>query len=206
MTAAVILLGGGGHAAVVAEALRTMGIAVAGIVAHDPPAGVLAGCLHLGGDEALLAGAARPALANGIGMIRPGSLRRRVFQRFAGFPFPPVVHAAAVVAQGVTLGEGCQVMAGAVLQPGTRLGANAVVNTGACVDHDCVLGDHVHVAPRAVLSGGVTVGEDTLIGVGATVLQGIRVGAGCLVAAGAVVVRDVPDGAVVMGVPARQRG
>lgn len=207
MSEAVVLLGGGGHAAVVAEALRTMGVSVAGIVAPDPPSGVLAGVRHLGGDEVLLGWSnERPSLANGIGGIRPGGARRRTFEQFRTFPFLRVIHAGAIVAPSVQLAEGCQVMAGAVIQPGTRIGANALVNTGACVDHDCVIGAHVHIAPRAVLSGGVTVGEDSHIGVGAVVLQGVQIGAGCLVAAGAVVIRDVADGAVVMGVPARQHG
>lgn len=41
------------------------------------------------------------------------------------------------------------------------------------------------------------------IGTGATVLAGVRIGRGAVVAAGAVVVKDVPDYAVVAGVPAK---
>lgn len=199
----VVLLGGGGHAAVVAEALRTMGVTVAGIAAPEPPRGALVALPHFGSDEALPPGA---RLANGIGAVAPGGPRRAAFERLrrAGFEFLCVVHTAAVVAAGVVLEAGAQVMAGAVIQPGSRLGANALVNTGACVDHDCDLGEHVHIAPRAVLSGGVSVGPGAHVGTGAVVIQGIRLGAGCRVAAGAVVVRDVPDGATVMGLPARQ--
>jgi acetyltransferase-like isoleucine patch superfamily enzyme len=35
-------------------------------------------------------------------------------------------------------------------------------------------------------------------------IEGVQIGSGALVAAGAVVVRDVPDGARVAGVPARE--
>ena len=41
------------------------------------------------------------------------------------------------------------------------------------------------------------------IGSNATILGGVRVGEGALVGAGAVVTRDVPDHAIVAGVPAR---
>ena len=39
------------------------------------------------------------------------------------------------------------------------------------------------------------------IGVGANLLPGLRIGVGAVVSAGAVVTKDVPDGALVMGVP-----
>jgi len=44
------------------------------------------------------------------------------------------------------------------------------------------------------------------IGANATVVCGVTLGAYCFVAAGAVVTRDVPDYALVMGVPAVQVG
>lgn len=49
----------------------------------------------------------------------------------------------------------------------------------------------------------ITIGDDCWIGHGVTVLPGVTVGNGCILAAGAVVTKDVPDFAVVGGVPAR---
>ena len=43
------------------------------------------------------------------------------------------------------------------------------------------------------------------IGSGAVILGGVRIGEGALIGAGAVVTRDVLPGAVVAGVPARER-
>ncbi len=53
---------------------------------------------------------------------------------------------------------------------------------------------------------GITIGSDVWIGVGARVIDGVKIGNGCVIGAGAVVLRDVPDYAIVAGVPARVIG
>ncbi len=112
-------------------------------------------------------------------------------------------HPQSVVSKKAHLGPGTVVMPGAVVNIGSIAGQHVIVNTGACVDHECHLGDFVHVAPNATLCGNVTVGEGAYIGAGAVVIQGITLGKWCTVGAGAVVIEDVPDGAVVVGNPAR---
>lgn len=49
----------------------------------------------------------------------------------------------------------------------------------------------------------VTIGNDVFIGANVTVLSGVTIGDGAVIAAGAVVTKDVPDYAVVGGVPAK---
>ena len=50
---------------------------------------------------------------------------------------------------------------------------------------------------------GPTIKKSSKIGANATILPGVVIGEGALVGAGSVVVEDVPDGAVVVGNPAR---
>ncbi len=52
----------------------------------------------------------------------------------------------------------------------------------------------------------IVVEDDVYVGVGAVVLGGVRVGRGAVLAAGCVVTRDVPEFAIMAGVPARQIG
>ena len=49
----------------------------------------------------------------------------------------------------------------------------------------------------------VSIGNDVWIGANATIMDGVKIGDGAIVAAGAVVTKDVPDYAIVGGVPAR---
>ncbi len=206
MSEPVVVMGGGGHAAVVIDALLLAGFEVAGICDPKLEPGSLGASriAVLGGDDALDGWSPNTTLlANGVGSTRSTEARRGLFERFkkAGYRFATFVHPSAVVAEDVTLDEGAQVMAGAVVQPGAVLGRNTIINTRASVDHHCVIGDHAHVAPGATLSGSVRVGEGSQIGTGASIVQGIQIGRDALVCAGAVVTRDVADGEKVVAVP-----
>lgn len=56
---------------------------------------------------------------------------------------------------------------------------------------------------HSLVEGEVIIGNDVWIGVNAIILRGINVGNGAIIAAGAVVNEDVPDYAIVGGIPAR---
>lgn len=194
----VIILGGGGHAAVVADTLRNCGEKIAGFTApEEPKIDTIHGVGYLGDDAAVLSnGPAGARLALGMGSVRPDDKRNTVYGKFkaAGFDFVTVIHPAAVVAPDVRAGEGCQIMAGAIVQTLAQIGTGTIVNTGAMVDHHCRIGDFVHIAPGATLSGGISVGDGAMIGAGATVIQNVVIGTSAFVTAGVTVLEDVPDG------------
>lgn len=199
MPADVIVIGAGGHARVVIDALLRAGANVLGVCDGRLAAGNTGplGIPSLGDDDALKQfDMTRVLLANGIGSIGDPSRRIAVYKRLtaAGWEFISLVHPAAIIGADCSIAAGAQIMAGAVLQAGCRIGQNAIVNTAASVDHDCSIGDHVHIAPGAVLCGDVIVGAATHIGSGAIVVQGIHIGADAMISAGAVVTRPVDAG------------
>jgi len=204
MSVDVIVLGAGGHARVVIDALQRLGARIVGVVADQVSASWPRDLAPLLGDEAWLARHSRDgiALANGVGGLVPMGNRASLFLGLKrhGFSFLTVVHPRAIVADAASIGEGSFVAAGAIVQAGARVAANCII-----VDHDCRLADHAQIAPGAVLAADVKVGAGAYVGAGATILQGRTLGEACQVAAGAVVVKDVAPRALVLGVPARER-
>lgn len=198
---AVIVIGAGGHARPVLEALRLLGIPVAALLDEAPSRPPVLGQAVNGGLDLLGAiPAAGAVIAIGHNATR---LRLAEVARAAGLALPTLVHPAALVSAHARLGEGVQVMARAVIGPEASLGALCLINTGAIVEHECVLAAGVHLGPGTVLCGGVLIGALSLIGAGVTVAPGQRIGADAVVGAGAAVAGPVPDGARFGGVPAR---
>lgn len=117
--------------------------------------------------------------------------------------FIKLIHPRTAVSPRCKTGEGTVMMAGVTINSEVIIGKHCIINTNASVDHDCKIEDYVHLSPNVALAGNVTIGEGTHIGIGAGVIQGVKIGAWCTIGAGAVVIRDVPDGATVVGNPAR---
>ena len=138
-----------------------------------------------------------------------------------------VWHLAQVREQAV-LGEGCVIGRGAYIGTGVQLGDYCKVQNYALVYEPARLGHGVFIGPAAVLTNdtfpravnpdgslksasdweavGVTIGDGAAIGARAVCIAPVTIGAWATVAAGAVVTKDVPDHALVAGVPARRIG
>lgn len=207
----IVLIGGGGHARVLVDALRASGeTGVIAVLDADPAraGSQLLDATVVGCDELLeeLAAKGTRYFAVAVGGTKNNAPRMALYLRALDLGLEPalIVHPRAVVSPWATLGRGCQVLAAAVINAGAALGENVIVNTGAIVEHDCRIGDHVHVATGARLASTVTVGDRALIGAGSVVRQVITIGEDAVVGAGAVVVKNVPAATIVAGVPAKE--
>jgi len=209
----LFVIGGGEHARVVMEAVRSRPerFALLGFVDPQPCAETVRRLElpRLGDDREAAVLSAQGALAVlGLGAVGVSGARRAVVERLAaaGVRFCAVVHSAAWVSPTAVVDDGAVVMAGAVVQGGARLGRHSVVNSGAVIEHDADLGDFAQAGPGALVGGGTVVGAGSYLGLGCRVRDHLRIGEGTLVGMGAVVVGAVGDGQAVVGVPARPAG
>jgi len=129
---------------------------------------------------------------------------------------------------GCTIGDGTKIGAFVEIQKNSIVGARCKISSHTFVCEGVVIDDEVFVGhgvmfindryPRATNPGGglqteadwkvegTRIKRAASIGSNATILCGVTIGEGALVGAGAVVNKDVPDFAIVAGVPARVIG
>lgn len=203
----IIIFGAGGHALVVADAVRACGDAVAGYVDTVSPerkGQLLDGAPIVGGLEELLAEVAGSGVGVAFGFgdcAARYALTRQLSEH--NIELLTVIHPAASVSRSAEIGRGGYVGPQAVVEAQSRIGEGVIVNCGACVCHECSIGSAVTVCPGVMIGGKTRVGDRTWLGIGATLIDKVSVGAGCFIGAGAVVVSDLPDGVLAVGVPAR---
>ncbi len=125
------------------------------------------------------------------------------------------------IMSGSQLGKKCNVGQNVVISPGVRVGNNVKIQNNVSVYTGVELEDDVFCGPSMVFTNVINprshvsrkheyrrtlVRRGASIGANATIVCGVTLGKYCFVAAGAVVTKDVPDYAVVIGVPAAHCG
>lgn len=130
------------------------------------------------------------------------------------------------VRDNVEIGRNCIIGRGAYLGTGVMIGDNCKIQNYALIYEPAKLGNGVFIGPAAVLTNdefpravnpdgslksgsdwhavGVEIGDGASIGARAVCIAPVKIGAWALVAAGAVVTKDVPNFALVAGVPAKR--
>ena len=160
----IIILGAGGHAAVVIEIARLRGFEPAAIYDdREETHGNFVAAVEVKGRIADL-----PANLSGYASIAIGNnlVRKSLAERLVSLTWPVLVHPAACVSSQARLGPGTVVCAGAVIQPNAVIGRQCIVNIGACVDHDSHTGDFAHLSGRTYVGPGAVIADEATLPLG----------------------------------------
>jgi sugar O-acyltransferase (sialic acid O-acetyltransferase NeuD family) len=192
----IYLIGAGGHAKVILEILELQGEKIGGLCDKNPKVTSLFGYSV----SAFLPKGFNVIEDSLIVSIGNNSLRKKISLN-SNYNYFLAIHPNATISKRAEIAAGTVVMAGVSINSGVKIGSHSIINTNASIDHDCYLEDYVHISPNAALAGNVYVSEGTHIGIGACIIQGVKIGRWATIGAGSVVLKDVPDYAVVAGVP-----
>ncbi len=125
------------------------------------------------------------------------------------------------VMKNVKIGENCILGQNVLIASDVEIGNNVKIQNNVAVYTGCVLEDDVFLGPSCVLTNVTNPRSQvvrhslyektifrrgTTVGANATIVCGIELGRYCFIAAGAVVTKDVPDYALMTGVPAKRIG
>ena len=197
----IVLIGGGGHASVLADILIRQ---ERNIIAIISPQNVNQRCVlstisHYKKDEDVLSFNPKEVLlVNGIGMMPKSNLKRTINEYFLslGYSYESVIADSATISPYSIIKEGVQILQTAVVQAGATIGAHSIVNTGAIVEHDCSIGEYNHLAPKSLLCGQVKTEPDVFIGANSTVINNLTLKRNSIIAAGSVMRNNVDENSI----------
>lgn len=121
-----------------------------------------------------------------------------------GYEIPNYIHPTVTLSPHVKIGKGVYILLGTTIMPYTQIDNYVMISMGVHLAHHSYLAKGTFLSTGVNFGASISTGECAYVGISATIMTGLHtLGKDCLVGAGAVVVKDVPDKAVVAGVPAR---
>ena len=130
------------------------------------------------------------------------------------------IHPTAEVSPGAEIGDGTRIWNQAQVREDSRIGTDCIISKNVYIDIGVRIGSRVKIQNNVNVYHGVTVEDDVFLGPSMTFTNDLfprafnadwevsetLVKRGASIGAGAVVTGDVPDHALMLGVPARQKG
>lgn len=203
-----IIFGAGTYGEVYASYLTEAGVNIVGFLDDNKSlwGSSIVGIPVLGGQE-LLPQLLSEGEADSIYCpIGNNKLRVDILSKAAamGYTTPNFIHPSVLISPNVSIGKGVYILPRSIVMPHSRIEDYVMISIGANIIH------HSHLCRGVFLSNGVNLGANIVakpyayVGMGATVMTGVSyIGENSLIGAGSAVIRDVPDNAVVAGVPSK---
>lgn len=194
----LIIIGGGGHAKVVADIAIQTGYNVLGFLDDNSDVCELLGFSRLGNIADCVNYGKEVVFVIAIGNNK---IRKEIFSKY-DLNYVTLIHPTAIIGPQVSVGAGTVVMAGAVINASAKIGVQSIINTACVVEHDVVIGDFTMLAPHSTVCGFTKIGNNCWVGAGATINNVIKICDDCIIGAGATVIRSIEKAGTYVGTPA----
>lgn len=124
--------------------------------------------------------------------------------REMGYETPNYIHPSVIISPNVTIGKGVYILLGTTIMPHTIIKDFVMISMGVHLAHHNVLEEGVFLSTGCNFGASIHAYKYAYCGISSTIMTGMHeLGEDCLIGAGAVVIRDVPERAVMAGVPAK---
>tara|TARA_E500000331_G_C17271873_1_gene719645 strand:- start:8469 stop:9104 length:636 start_codon:yes stop_codon:yes gene_type:complete len=189
----ILLIGSGGHARVVIDALERLDYDLKGIIDlnYKKSKELILGYKVIGNYEKLKK--FKPKDYFVFIAIGDNQIRKKYFNKVKkrGFKIPNIVHPSSNVSKHVSLGKGIFINIKAIINASARIKDNTIINTASIIEHETVIGKNCHICPGAKIAGRVLIGDDTFIGLGTNIIQNVKIGKNTKVGAGLTVKKNI---------------
>jgi sugar O-acyltransferase (sialic acid O-acetyltransferase NeuD family) len=204
----LIIIGGGGHAQSIIDAINTMGIyKIVGIIDKNIEQNMFSSGLKIIGDDSKLEFYFNRGIKNVVLAIRSTiEARQKAYEtcKRIGYQFPNIIDKSAILSNDIKIGEGNFIGKGSIINTKVQIGNCCIINTGSLVEHGCKLESFVHIAPGSVLCGNVWIGKNTHIGAQSTIIQNVTIGENSMIGAGSLILKDIESNKMAYGSPAKE--
>lgn len=203
-----IIIGAGKYGEVYLSYLRESGVDVIGFLDDDDSAQsrLFGGLPVLGKTDSLQNLKEKFGVEAVYCPLGNNRIRVKFLQRAKDFGYctPNYIHPSVVLSPDVKLGQGVYILLGSDIMPYTEIEDYVMISMNVNVAHHNILKRGTFLSTGCNFGASIVAEENTYCGIGSTIMTGLhRLGKDCLIGAGAVVIKDVPDGAVMAGVPAK---
>lgn len=206
----LVIIGAGGHARVVTDAVKESGFHLAGIIDIDYQGGgrqeTILGIPVIGDMSAL--DKFEPGNTAVVIAIGDCAKRAELYTKIKaiGFRLPFIIHPTAIVSKHVDIEGGVFINTGVIINAEVKIRENTIINTAAVIEHEVTIGRHCHLAPGVRIGGRTNINDYVFIGIGSNVINGINIGHNAIIGAGSVIINDVGAATTVVGAPGKMIG
>lgn len=203
-----VIIGAGKYGEVYLSYLQEAGVDVVGFLDDDPNIiNIKFGGLPVLGPTSIL-----PILKEKYGItavycpLGNNSLRVKFLRLAAslGYETPNYIHPSVIISPHVKIGKGVYILLGSKIMPFTIIEDYVMISMNVSIAHHNTLQTGCFLSTGCNFGASIIAEENSYCGIGSTIMTGLQIlGKDCLIGAGAVVIKNVPQGAIMAGVPAK---